>query len=99
MTPKLKNRFGHNCDIEIEDDEIIIVSQRFDKSGNKPKQRAQTGIPAESFFEQIIMFVMAEVNKSETKGHYFLISGIQEGVKDQKDHYIIISFDFVFVND
>ena len=59
LTQRLRDILGSNGDFEIEDGEIIYVSQRINKNtGKKSNISRPTGIPADYFFERISFMLL-----------------------------------------
>lgn len=59
LTKRLRDIVGSNGDFEIEDGEIIYVSQRInEKTGKKSNISKPTGIPADYFFEKISFMLL-----------------------------------------
>ena len=57
---RLKKKFGHNCNIKIENGEIVIVSQKFDeKTGRRPNNKITTNIKAERSFVKVVSYLLA----------------------------------------
>jgi len=54
LSRKLKNRFGENCDIQISDGEIFIVSQKInEESGKRQNARINTNLNADDYFNRV----------------------------------------------
>jgi hypothetical protein len=64
LEPKLRKQFGDNCDIEIDNGEIIIISQRYDEqTGKKSKKEKNTRLPADRYFDKVISFILTTIEK------------------------------------
>jgi hypothetical protein len=62
LPKKLKDLFGRNCNIEIREGEIYIVSQIFDsKTGNRSNKRIRTELKAENYFEKVAKFILLTI--------------------------------------
>lgn len=54
ISRKLKDKLGNNCDIEINDGLIIVISQKISNdTGKKIKERAKTNLAADKYFNRI----------------------------------------------
>jgi hypothetical protein len=83
LSKKLKNKFGKNCNIEIRDGVIVIVSQIFEKdTGRRSNKKIPTELRAEDFFEKIMKFIISVALKVVPSNYYKLINIRIEKTKD-----------------
>lgn len=71
LPKKLKNLFGENCNIEIRNDEIYILSRIFDdKTGKRVKKRIRTDLKAENYFDKIAKYMLFTIiNELDFSGY------------------------------
>jgi hypothetical protein len=64
LEPKLRKELGGNCDIEIADGMVIIISQRFDsQTGKRSKKEKNTKLLADQYFDKVISFMLMSIGK------------------------------------
>ncbi|MGE0772484.1 MAG: hypothetical protein AB7K37_12280 [Cyclobacteriaceae bacterium] len=64
LGPKIRKQFGDNCDIQLADGEIIVVSQKYDKqTGKKIKREKNTKISADKYFDKVVAFLLTTIRK------------------------------------
>lgn len=85
LSNKLKKRFGVNCNIEISNGEIFIVSQKFDKeTGKRLNSRTNANLNADEFFQKIskLLFVtiLKEINILNFENIHIIIDKSKENI-------------------
>lgn len=62
LEPRLKEKFGKNCDVQIRDGKIHIVPQRVNgDTGKKDRESINTHLRAEDYFENMSRLLLEEV--------------------------------------
>jgi len=70
---KIKNKYGKNCDIAIQEGLIVIISRLFNEEGRRKKIEQITDLKAEDYFERITHFITLSALKLASRYHYKLI--------------------------
>lgn len=59
LCKKIKDIYGHNGDFEVDNGEIIYVSQKVDEeTGQKREKVYRTRLPTDGYFEKVEFFIL-----------------------------------------
>ena len=59
LSKKIKDIYGHNGDFEVDNGEIIYVSQKVDEeTGQKREKVYRTRLPTDGYFEKVEFFIL-----------------------------------------
>jgi len=59
LNKKIKDIYGHNGDFEVDNGEIIYVSQKVDEDTGQKRERVyRTGLPTDGYFERIEFIIL-----------------------------------------
>ena len=96
LDEKIKKKLGRNCDVNIDEGKIVIVSQTYDKeTGKKSKIEHQTDLDADYYFEMLrfSFYIMRSVRENLPTGLKILkvesLTEVEDGHSSIEIYYTI----------